>query len=176
MNVTPIEAAPQYHPPEHFDMRCLRLQGMEAGPSDTLWMGLSEIAPGGHTRSRRLPYEKLYLVVEGEVVVGTEEQEAGAAQARQLPHRCRRGAGAAQPRFHARAHRSVPCRWRGKRHDCKGAETQPFWGFRTSLAGLQSFAQCLTIFVKQQNRYDWHHGNTKNRRNTRLNLLRILLL
>ena len=76
MNVTPIEAAPQYHPPEHFDMRCLRLQGMEAGPSDTLWMGLSEIAPGGHTSLSASPYEKLYLVVEGEVVVGTEEEEA----------------------------------------------------------------------------------------------------
>lgn len=76
MNVTPIEAAPQYYPPEHFGMRCLRLQGMEAGPSETLWMGISEIAPGGHTSLAASPYEKLYLVVEGEVVVGTKDEEA----------------------------------------------------------------------------------------------------
>ncbi len=76
MNVTPLQAAPQYHPPEHFDMRCLRLQGMEAGPSDTLWMGMSEIAPGGHTTLSASPYEKLYLVVEGEVVVSTGDEEA----------------------------------------------------------------------------------------------------
>lgn len=76
MNVTPIEAAPQYHPSGHFDMRCLRLQGMEAGPSETLWMGMSEIAPGGHTSLSASPYEKLYLVVEGEVVISTEDEEA----------------------------------------------------------------------------------------------------
>ncbi|TKT69867.1 cupin domain-containing protein [Aquamicrobium sp. LC103] len=76
MNVTRIEAAPQYHPPEHFDMRCLRLQGMEAGPSETFWMGMSEIAPGGHTSLSASPYEKLYLVVEGEIVVGTGDEEA----------------------------------------------------------------------------------------------------
>ncbi|MEO3999456.1 cupin domain-containing protein [Mesorhizobium sp. CAU 1732] len=75
MNVTPIADAREYHPPEHFGMRCLRLQGMEAGPSDTLWMGLSEIAPGGHTSLSASPLEKLYLVLEGEVVVKTPERE-----------------------------------------------------------------------------------------------------
>ncbi len=75
MNVTHIADAREYHPAEHFDMRCLRLQGMEAGPSDTLWMGLSEIAPGGHTSLSASPLEKLYLVLEGEVVVRTEGGE-----------------------------------------------------------------------------------------------------
>lgn len=75
MNVTHIADASEYHPPEHFDMRCFRLQGMEAGPSDTLWMGLSEISPGGHTSLSASPLEKLYLVLEGEVVVRTESGE-----------------------------------------------------------------------------------------------------
>ncbi len=75
MNVTHIVDAREYHPPEHFGMRCLRLQGMEAGPSDTLWMGLSEIAPGGHTSLSASPLEKLYLVLEGEVVVRTQDGE-----------------------------------------------------------------------------------------------------
>lgn len=75
MNVTLIEDAREYHPPEHFDMRCLRLQGMEAGPTDTLWMGMSEIAPGGYTSLSVSGVEKLYFVIDGEVVVHTTEQE-----------------------------------------------------------------------------------------------------
>lgn len=76
MNVTRISDAPEYRPPEHFDMRCQRLQGFEAGPATSLWMGLSEIAPGGHTSLTASPLEKLYLVVEGEVVLRTGESEA----------------------------------------------------------------------------------------------------
>ena len=75
MNVTRIENAPAYFPPEHNDMRCLRLQGHEAGPVETLWMGLSHILPGGHTSLDVSPLEKLYFVLEGEVAVfnGSEE-------------------------------------------------------------------------------------------------------
>ena len=49
MNITRFDQAPPYTAPRHFDMQCLRLQGHEAGPSHTLWMGVSIIAPGGHT-------------------------------------------------------------------------------------------------------------------------------
>jgi uncharacterized cupin superfamily protein len=75
MHVTRIENAPAYFPPEHNDMRCLRLQGHEAGPAETLWMGMSQILPGGHTSLDASPLEKLYIVLEGEVAVsnGTEE-------------------------------------------------------------------------------------------------------
>ncbi|MFC3724807.1 cupin domain-containing protein [Neoaquamicrobium sediminum] len=76
MNVTAFQDAPEYHPPEHYGMRCFRLQGMEAGPSDTLWMGVSEIAPGGHTSLSASSHEKLYLVLEGEVAVSNGETEA----------------------------------------------------------------------------------------------------
>jgi len=76
MIVTRINRAPEYSPPDHFDMRCLRLQGFEAGPVDSLWMGLSEIAPGGHTNLSASPLEKLYLVVEGQVVIRSSESEA----------------------------------------------------------------------------------------------------
>ena len=34
MHVTRFDQAPAYEAPNHFDMRCLRLQGKEAGPSD----------------------------------------------------------------------------------------------------------------------------------------------
>ncbi|MEW6643768.1 MAG: cupin domain-containing protein [Pseudomonadota bacterium] len=73
MHVTRFNEAPAYHPPEHYDMRCLRLQGREAGPSDTVWLGMSQILPGGHTSLDASPIEKIYFVVEGELTVETTE-------------------------------------------------------------------------------------------------------
>ncbi len=69
MNLTRFDAAPVYTPPNHFDMRCLRLQGHEAGPAEQLWMGMSEIAPGGHTTLDGSPFEKHYVVLEGELTL-----------------------------------------------------------------------------------------------------------
>ena len=71
MHVTRFNEAPAYFPPEHFDMRCLRLQGHEAGPATQLWMGMSQILPGGHITPSSSPIEKLYFVVEGELTVET---------------------------------------------------------------------------------------------------------
>jgi uncharacterized cupin superfamily protein len=76
MNVTRLEKAPAYFPPNHHDMRCLRLQGHEAGPSDKLWLGLSHLLPGGHTSLDGSAVEKHYVVLEGEVTVVTEDGEA----------------------------------------------------------------------------------------------------
>ncbi len=72
MNVTRIDAAPPYEAPNHVDMRCLRLQGKEAGPSTQMWMGMSQLLPGGRTGLDDSPLEKLYLVLEGEVEVTSE--------------------------------------------------------------------------------------------------------
>lgn len=69
MHVTRIGEAPEYVAPNHVDMRCLRLQGKEAGPSTQMWMGMSEIEPGGHTGLDGSPMEKLYVVLEGELQV-----------------------------------------------------------------------------------------------------------
>jgi hypothetical protein len=60
MHVTRIEQAPAYEAPNHIDMRCLRLQGKEAGPSQQMWMGMSQLLPGGHTGLDASPMEKLY--------------------------------------------------------------------------------------------------------------------
>ncbi len=75
MNVTRLSTALTYDPPNHVDMRCLRLQGREAGPSDALWLGLSHLLPGGHTSLEASPVEKHYLVLDGEVTVVTAEGE-----------------------------------------------------------------------------------------------------
>lgn len=75
MNVTRFDEAPAYFPPEHYEMDCVRLQGHEAGPADTLWMGVSKIRPGGSTSLSASPYEKHYVVLEGELTVETPDGE-----------------------------------------------------------------------------------------------------
>lgn len=72
MHVTRIEAAPEYHAPNHFDMTCLRLQGREAGPAEQLWLGMSIIQPGGHTGLDPSPMEKHYVVLAGELTLTGE--------------------------------------------------------------------------------------------------------
>ena len=73
MNVTRFAEAPQYFPPNHDGMHCLRMQGHEAGPSDTVWLGISHILPGGGTTLDASGTEKLYFVLEGSVTVITED-------------------------------------------------------------------------------------------------------
>lgn len=68
MHVTRLDDAPEYHAPGHDGMRCLRMLGKEAGPAGFGWMGLSIIEPGGTIEKSFSPYEKLYLVLEGELV------------------------------------------------------------------------------------------------------------
>lgn len=79
MHVTRLADAPAYEAPGHAAMRMLRLQGREAGPADTLWLGLSHLLPGGGTTLDASPLEKMYVVVEGEVTVtnGTETATLG---------------------------------------------------------------------------------------------------
>jgi len=72
MHVTRFYAAPEYSAPNHFDMRCLRLQGREAGPAEQLWLGVSIIAPGGHTTLDASPMEKHYVVLDGELTLVCE--------------------------------------------------------------------------------------------------------
>ena len=69
MHVTRLNDAPEYQAPNHFGMRCLRLQGREAGPAEQLWLGLSIIEPGGHTGLDPSPMEKHYVVIEGELTL-----------------------------------------------------------------------------------------------------------
>ena len=71
MNVTRFDSAPEYFPANHFSMRCVRLQGHEAGESDTLWLGVSTIQPGGYTSFSASAVEKHYVVLSGELTVET---------------------------------------------------------------------------------------------------------
>ncbi len=53
-------------------MSMQRLQGHEAGPAVQLWLGLSTLAPGGHTTLDPSPMEKHYVVLEGSVTLVSE--------------------------------------------------------------------------------------------------------
>ena len=75
MNVTRFVAAPEYFPANHFMMRCVRLQGREAGPADSIWLGVSVILPGGHTSMDASAVEKHYVVLEGSVTITADEGE-----------------------------------------------------------------------------------------------------
>ena len=57
MHVTRLAQAPAYEAPNHVDMRCLRLQGKEAGPSTQMWMGMSQILPGRRDEQVLGPYD-----------------------------------------------------------------------------------------------------------------------
>jgi uncharacterized cupin superfamily protein len=80
MNVTRFSTAPQYFPPNHDGMRCVRLQGHEAGATDTVWLGVSQIEPGGGTSLDGSTVEKLYVVLEGRVTVVTDAGEVELSQ------------------------------------------------------------------------------------------------
>ncbi len=69
MNVVRFDEAPLYEAPGHSDMVMRRLQGLEAGQTDSVWLGLSEISPNGGTTLSASKSEKLYVVIEGEVEV-----------------------------------------------------------------------------------------------------------
>ena len=76
MKVNRIGDVRPYDAKKHFDMKGLRLQGFDASPAENFWVGLSHFLPGGGTEMDGSPLEKVYLVVEGEVTVITDEGEA----------------------------------------------------------------------------------------------------
>jgi uncharacterized cupin superfamily protein len=76
MHITRFANAPEYQAPNHDDMRCLRLQGHNAGPSEQMWMGMSHLLPGGGTSLDKSPLEKLYIVLAGEVTIISDTEEA----------------------------------------------------------------------------------------------------
>jgi mannose-6-phosphate isomerase-like protein (cupin superfamily) len=69
MHVVRFDNAPAYEAPGHMGMAMRRLQGMEAGPSDSVWIGLSVIEPGAGTTSGASDVEKFYVCIDGEVQV-----------------------------------------------------------------------------------------------------------
>lgn len=76
MHVTRHQDAPFYEAPGHDRMAMRRLQGRDAGPSSSMWLGLSVIEPGGGTTLDASGQEKMYVVLEGEVTMISDTDEA----------------------------------------------------------------------------------------------------
>jgi quercetin dioxygenase-like cupin family protein len=71
--------AKPYEAPNHRGVVGLRLQGWEEGGPTNQWLGYSQFLPGGGAGPDATPFEKVYLVIEGEmtVIVGDTETVLG---------------------------------------------------------------------------------------------------
>jgi len=73
MQVTKYKDAKRYEAANHFDVSALRLQGQEASKTSTFWVGLSHYLPGGKAEKSASDYERVYMVLDGEITVTTEQ-------------------------------------------------------------------------------------------------------
>lgn len=67
--------AKPYEAPNHRGVVGLRLQGFEPGGAQNQWIGLSQFLPGGGAGPDHTPFEKVYVVLEGEMTVIVNGQE-----------------------------------------------------------------------------------------------------
>ena len=75
MHVKRFDDAEPYEAPNHRGVVGLRLQGFESSGPQNQWIGLSQFLPGGGAGPDSTPFEKVYVVLEGEMTVianGTE--------------------------------------------------------------------------------------------------------
>jgi uncharacterized cupin superfamily protein len=75
MNLTRASEAPAYTAPLHHNVTTVRLQGHEAGHTDRFWVGLSVYRPGGMAETAPTREEMVYVVLDGELVVTSDETE-----------------------------------------------------------------------------------------------------
>ena len=61
--------AEPYDAPNHWGATGLRLQGFEDGGPEHQWVGFSQFLPGGGAGPDATPFEKVYVVLEGEMTV-----------------------------------------------------------------------------------------------------------
>ena len=71
MECTSFAQAKPYNAPKHNGCVSYRLQGLEASATKSFWVGLSHFLPGGGAEMDASPFEKAYVVTEGEVTVIT---------------------------------------------------------------------------------------------------------
>lgn len=61
--------AQSYEAPNHWDVKGLRLQGFADGGPENQWVGFSQFLPGGGAGPDSTPFEKIYVVIEGEMTL-----------------------------------------------------------------------------------------------------------
>jgi quercetin dioxygenase-like cupin family protein len=72
--------APSYDAPNHRGVVGLRLQGFEQGGPTNQWVGLSQFLPGGGAGPDSTPFEKIYVVLDGEMTVIVDGRETALAR------------------------------------------------------------------------------------------------
>jgi len=69
MHVKRFADAKPYEAPNHRGVVGLRLQGFEEHGPKNQWVGFSQFLPGGGAGPDSTPFEKVYVVIEGEMTV-----------------------------------------------------------------------------------------------------------
>ncbi len=69
MHLRRFADARPYDAPNHRGVVGLRLQGFEPDGPRNQWVGLSQFLPGGGAGPDATPFEKVYVVLEGEMTV-----------------------------------------------------------------------------------------------------------
>ena len=74
MLIKRFEDAETYEAPNHWGVTGLRLQGFEEGGPTNQWIGFSQFLPGGGAGPDSTPFEKVYVVLEGEMTIEWDGQ------------------------------------------------------------------------------------------------------
>ncbi len=72
MHIKRFSDAQPYEAPNHRGVIGLRLQGFEDGGPENQWVGFSQFLPGGGAGPDSTPFEKVYIVTEGEMTLTIE--------------------------------------------------------------------------------------------------------
>ena len=75
MHLKRFAEAKPYDAPNHRGVVGLRLQGFEPDGPTNQWVGLSQFLPGGGAGPDSTPFEKVYVVLEGEMTVIIDGRE-----------------------------------------------------------------------------------------------------
>ena len=76
MHLKRFADATPYEAPNHRGVVGLRLQGFEPGGPTNQWVGLSQFLPGGGAGPDSTTFEKVYIVLDGEMTVIVDGREA----------------------------------------------------------------------------------------------------
>ena len=75
MKVTRLDEARKYSPPKHEQVHAMHLQHRDLGSEAPYWVGCSYYLPGGTAQWDASPLHKVYVVLDGELVVQTDSEE-----------------------------------------------------------------------------------------------------
>jgi quercetin dioxygenase-like cupin family protein len=75
MHLKRFADAKPYEAPNHRNVAGLRLQGFEPDGPKNQWVGLSQYLPGGGAGPDSTPFEKVYVVLDGEMTVIVDGKE-----------------------------------------------------------------------------------------------------